>query len=175
MKQYLIALLGVCTVAAVVRAVSLEGAVKKYLETVCAVCVIGAVTVPMVMLMSELGGIGGLFLPEDTVVELDYDEIYNQYLAEGNLRVSEEILEQELCQRFGRETGEIDVSLSFELSKEGISLTGVLVTLNSGAASVDPQELSDYLFQRLGLECQIVYELLPTGSSERCEGDLVGI
>lgn len=175
MKGYLVALLGVCALAAVVRAAAPQGSVKKYLEAVCAVCVIGAVTLPMVTLTVELGGVEGLFLPLDTEQELDYDEIYNQYLAEGNLRVSEDMLEQELCERFERESESIEVSLSVELTEGGLSLTGVLVTLKNGAVSVDPQELREYLLGRLGLECEIVYELLTGGTGQKQERLFVGI
>ena len=163
MKQYLVALLGVCTVASVVRGLALEGSVKKYLEMLCAVCVIGAVAVPMVTLMAELGGIGELFSPDEMADELDYDEIYNEYLVEGNLRASEALLEGELCRHFERELGSIGVGLFCETSNEGISLTGVRITLTNGALSVDPQELKDYVLERLGLECEIVYELLNGG------------
>ena len=173
MKQYLVALLGVCAVAAVVRGVAFESSVKKYLEMLCAVCVIGAVTVPMVTVVAELGGVGELFSPEDTAQELDYDEIYNQYLVEGNLRASEQLLSEELCKRFERENGSIDVGLSADIGGAGITLTGVVITLKNGAVSVDPQELGDYLRERLGLECEIVYELFPSGRSEREEGIFV--
>ena len=47
MREYLFALLAVCAVSSVIRVISPDGAMKKYIEMLCSVCVVCAVISPI--------------------------------------------------------------------------------------------------------------------------------
>ena len=159
MKQYLLTLFGVCVVAAIIRAVSFDGVMKKYIEIICALCVISVVISPIALAISSLDSIKNVFDVDVWGESMDYDEIYNEYLVEGNLRASESILSDELCERFDGESGCFEVRLGYEVSDGKISITAATVTLSGEGVATDPQLIEEYIRSRVGVECEIIYDL----------------
>ena len=87
MKEYLSALLVTCIISATVRIITPDGAVKKYIKTLCSLCVACVVITPII------GGISSLYDIESRFSELEYDtENYDEIY--GTEEVVEETVEE---------------------------------------------------------------------------------
>lgn len=159
MRTYLSALFGVCLVSAIIKVISPEGATKKYIEMLCSLCVISAVIFPMGRQISEDYGIGDL-IPDIEYESESYDEIYNQYLLDQNIKNACEVLRTELCERLGTDSSEIEVKISTEDIDGEIKVRSVSVILGVGAITADPDEIKEYIYERTECECEIIYEII---------------
>ena len=158
MKEYLTSLLYVCIAAAVARAVALEGALKKYVEIICSVCVIAAVVSPAVFALVDEGGFESIFGGGEQWQTESYEEIFKEYLQSGSIGVSEQLLSEELCNYFKADAGDIEVRLTCNSDGNTVDVVGAVAVLRGEAIATDPQRIKDYVAQRLGVECEIIYE-----------------
>lgn len=159
MRTYLSTLLGVSVVSAVVRAISPEGAMKKYIEVFCSICVISALISPVAAYISELDGIEDILDFEVEYESSNYDEIYNEYLLDTNTADACRALENELSTLLGTDTESIKVSLDVSREGDEVSVNCVNVTLGVGAIAADPEQIKNYVQERVGCECQIIYDI----------------
>lgn len=159
MRTYLSTLFGVCIISAVIRTISPEGAMKKYIEILCSICVLSAITAPAVSYISKLDSIDELFKFEWEYESADYDEIYNGYLLEANTAEACRVLEEELSALLGTDEGSIRISLAVSYSDGEVSVSSATVTLGAKAVAADPDQIKGYIAERVGCECQIVYDI----------------
>ena len=103
MKEYLATLFGVCLLSAIVRAVTPESATKKYIEILCSLCVVAAIVLPIIKQISDYNGVDGLFEAID-YESYDYEEIYNSYIIDENIKMAQETLARELENKFGADS-----------------------------------------------------------------------
>lgn len=159
MKTYLSTLLGVCIISAAVRVIAPDGAMKKYIDVLCSLCVIAVVISPISSLIADVGGIYGMLDIDDVYEDADYEEIYKGYILEMNTENASAVLGEELCRHLGVKEGSLTVALSVTKTEDTVSVNGATVTVGAGAVTADPDEIKAYVAERVGCECQIIYEL----------------
>ncbi len=156
MKEYMIALFGVCCVAAVVKNVSSGNAMKKHIEIVCALCVISALVLPIFDVFSDFKGIDFVF-EDNSYLEDDYVEIYNQYLVEKRVDLAETAISSSVCNSLGVADGAIRIKLY--LDDSGAQIISATAVISKDAVTADPAEIALHIRQTLGVECEVVYQL----------------
>ena len=160
MKTYLIALLCVCISSAVVRVISPDGVMKKYIEMLCAICIISVVIVPIYQEMSNIDSMGELFVPEGIADETDYDEIYNEYLSQKYIENTCDLLEADLAERLKIANEDIDVRLEVYENDVEVAVRSATVVLDTGAITADPEIIKEFFYERFAAECEIIYDNL---------------
>ena len=159
MKEYIGILFGVCMLAALVRVVAPEGVMKKYIEMVCALCVISAIILPLTQLLSDIQSID-ISIENGEAEMSNYDEIYNSYLAKGSLGDAEKILEREIADAFIKGSGEVDIDIRANVQGDNVQVSGINVTLIGSAVTADPEQVRQYVLGRTGVECEILYDII---------------
>jgi len=156
MKEYLSALLVTCIISATVRIITPDGAVKKYIKTLCSLCVVCVVITPII------GGISSLYDIESRFSELEYDtenydEIYKSYLLDKNVELAEQALAKQLAEHLGVVPNGLSVTLCTEQDGETVSVTEVRVTLGAATVMADPEQIKSFIAEHVGTECEIIY------------------
>ena len=158
MRTYLSALLGVCIVSAIIRVLSPLSVLKKYIEMLSAICIISVVVLPICQGITEDYRFNDAPFTDDKYNSYDYGEIYNNYLSQKNVEMACCTLENELARHVGVSTEEIDVNLTGNEIDGVYVLERITVTLGMGAVSVDPDTVIDFISERTGIECEIIYD-----------------
>lgn len=162
MKEYVTVLFAVCAVSAVVRAVAPDGGMKKYVSALCMLCVCAAVVYPAAELISELcanADLSDIFGYVADGAEEEYGQIYSAYIAEKNVAAACDSLGTELCGLIGADENALEVKLYTELEDDALSVISADVTLGLGALDADPDVIKQYIAERVGCECRIIYKL----------------
>ena len=160
-KAYLWSLTLVCIASAVVRVATGNSATKKYIDLLCSICVICAIIIPVIREIPSFDGekiedlIDGI---TDEYTVSDYDEIYKSYLLEQNLKEAESVLQTELCQRLSLDRDSVKITLRADATSEGVTVSEAVVSLGKGAYSADPERIAEYVRERVGAECRIIYD-----------------
>ena len=159
MAEYGGVLLGVCLLGSMIRMLSPEGDMKRYLGLVVAFCVILSVASPLVTFWEE----GGLsFLEEGWEMEegesKSYAEIFDQTLLSSGEEFAEKQAEGLILQRFSLEEGDLSVEGDFELKNGTNTLRGMTLILHKSTLSVDPRELSEFVEERFLCRCEVIYQ-----------------
>ena len=158
MKEYLMMVLGVCMVAGVVRVISPEGGMKKHIEMLCSLCLAAAVALPLVGAFLNIDGDGIRSVVDeifDGYETQELESIYNDYVARKNTDAVESALEQELKGALDCEDIRVVVDIEME---ETCEIRQVSVILGLGAMSADPDIIKNTVFERLCVECEIIYD-----------------
>lgn len=159
MKEYLLTLLAVCIVTGIVRVMAFDGALAGYVQTVCAVCVLTCMIIPVFKLLSDDFDIGDIFEGVDTGQE-QYGDIFSSYLLEQDVMSAQISLSRMLENELSLKEGSVDVELSVINEGGQTSICGAVVTLYADAVMADPKLLKEYIMQYTGVECEIVYKLM---------------
>ncbi len=156
MENYIRVIFAIGVTAAVVRAVAPESSLSKYLQMLCSLCAVAVIAFPIYETISD----------KDSVIELvnniefetqNYEEIYNLYLARGELQAAENILSSDLCKAVGAKTDSLRIRLDAERSDGEIMIKGVDVMICSDGVTASPDKIKEYIFERLKMECRIIY------------------
>ena len=162
MRQYFMLVLGVCLTAGVIRVIAPEGGMKKHVEMVCSLCLAAAVAVPLVSAVlgfdeSTVDGIAdGIFGEYETQ---DLEAIYNSYIVEKNTEAVEDALAEELCKELCADRGDLSVKVAVSLENGECRVEGVCVILEMSGVLFDPDIIKNTVFDRLGVECEIIYNI----------------
>jgi hypothetical protein len=155
MKEYLIALFCVCCAAAVVKAISPEGATKKHIELICSVCIISAMALPLSNVISGITDIKSLFGDNEALVD-NYDEIYKSHLLNEGIKSAEDAISRDVCKSVDVPDGAIKIRLY--LNENGEEVSSATAIVGKDAVTADPKLIKDYVKSTLGAECEIVYD-----------------
>lgn len=157
MKEYLSALLGVCVISAVVKAVASDGAMKKYVEMLCTLCVLAVLIMPVSDIISSSYGFDGLL--EKTEFEGEnYEDVYNEYISEKEIDRAEKLLTAELAEYLEIDAEALRVKLEVSYGENGeTDVEKAKVYLGMQAVGISPEAVTEYLYGRIGAECQIIY------------------
>ncbi len=158
MKEYLAVLLGVCFASGLVRAISPEGSGKKYVEIICALCVISAIATPLIKGIEELVSFDGELEFEYSEHTESYDEIYNSYIISGNASAACDALADGIAEYASAPREGISVSLDYTQGENEISVSRARVYIYPRAIATDPQKIREYIKSTLGTECEIIYK-----------------
>ncbi len=157
MKEYLSVLVCVCAASGLVRAVSPEGTGKKYIEMICSLCVIIAISVPLVSGIFGLADMNERLDAEGGQLTENYGEIYNSFLREGEISAAEKSLGEGLAAYVGAQQDTLRVKIEYEQNEGKTLLTGAKVYILPKAISASPEKIKEYIKNALGVECEIIY------------------
>ena len=162
MKEYILTLVGVAVICGVVEMMSLsEGEIKNYLKLIGALCVLCVAISPIGTLLSTIrdGGMKEIFdKSEREVLKEQYAEVYLDSLGEEISEDIEERVEILLCERFDIDENDIDVAVFLDTAENDVKVSECRVILYPKAISKDPHKISDYIYDLLECECEIIYE-----------------
>ena len=159
MGQYWSTFVAVALLSGIVGMVAPEGDVKKYVRLAGALCLLCAITQPLLGWMREGEG-----LPDDWWAEIedgeevDYVEIYNQSLMVGGEKNAEMIIKNGILSHFGISDTSLDVEVDFTMEEETVLLREVRLTVREEAILTDPRDLTDYINARYSCPCTVVYD-----------------
>ena len=160
MREYGSALLCVCLLGTLVRMLSPEGDVKRYVGLVAAFCVILAVAKPIGAAVGEEGGF--LLLTKwsewETSDEKNYAEIYDHALLDTGGSIAEEHVKSLILKEYMINEEDVTVLGKFALKNEIYQLEEVVLYLHKSTVSIDPRELTDFVSRQCGCPCYAVYE-----------------
>ena len=161
MKEYIMTVVGVSVFCGFVEMLSLnEASFKKHIKLVASLCVLCVAISPigsLIELMRDfrIEGDSGDF---DREAMMDkYDDVYVENLMGYTAQEISEYLESMICKEFDIDGADIDIFVSVAGGEE-MSVEHVQVILYPKAISKDPHKISEYIFERLGFECEIIYK-----------------
>lgn len=160
MKEYLLAIFGVCIIGTAVKSLAPDGAIKKYIEMLCTLCAVAVIIAPASSIISASYGLDGLIDKMKTENE-DYNVIYKEYLEEKEIDRAEKLLCAELAEYLELSTEAIAVKIEVSDSDEDtVNIESVNVYLGAQAISASPEIIREYIYNRTEAECQIIYGLI---------------
>ncbi len=158
MKEYIIGIFGICILSAVARALSVGNATKKHMEILTSLCLIATVASPLASFIGEADGVLGVLDLETDALMLDYEQLYEEYLLDGNAQTSEAILEGELVKLLGVGENAFDVDLTLGVTQTGVAeVRGARVRIYPEGLAADPDVIREHILARTGTECEIIY------------------
>lgn len=161
MEEYGGTLLCVCLLGSVVRMLSPEGDMKRYVGLVTAFCVLLAIANP---LTAQMGDDGFRFFREmweewEEAETVNYDEIYDQSLMNAGGALAENQIKNSILKEFSLTEEDLTVRGSFAM-KNGIGeVRQITLYLHKSTLPPDPRELWEYVTQRYSCPCEILYDI----------------
>ncbi len=160
MKGYVLGIFGICIVSAVARVLSVGNATKKHIEILTSLCLIATVASPLTSFIGDAGGVSEIFDFDADAPMLDYGELYEEYLLQGNARTSEELLEGELATLLSVSEDAFDVSLTLGVTDAGVAeVREAHVRIYPEGIAADPDKIREHILMRTGVECEIIYDI----------------
>ena len=159
MREYLNALVAVALFGGLIRMLSPEGGVQKYLRLTVALCLVCAIVQPLVGGVLDGGNLSlSEWLAEVEEQETDYDEIYNQSLQNRTEAQALEMIKARIYRELSLTEESATVDAEF-LSENGIvQLKSVQVTLLGKGVLLDPREIVSLVNTAWGCPCSVIYE-----------------
>ncbi len=156
MENYIRVIFTVGVAAAVIKASAPESSLSKYLQMLCSLCAVAVMALPIYEAISDRDAV--IDFAENIEFETqDYEEIYNSYLASGELQAAENILSSELCKAVGAKADSLCVRLDAERADGEIRVVGADVMIYSNGITASPDKIKEYIFEQLQVECRIIY------------------
>ncbi len=157
MKEVIIIICAVSLLCGAVQIISPEGDVRKYIRLVGSLCIICAIAAPV---LGAVGSgeidLGGLIEGSDD--EGHYEEIFGNSLLQGSKKQAQESLKSEIIKKYDLPEDSIEVRLEVSEDNGKLSIRRAAVILYGSAVFADPEEICDLINERVGCECDIVYE-----------------
>jgi len=162
MKEYIIGLAVATLVCGLITSLTGGGGSGEGLRTVCGICVIAVIALPLVSLIGNGGfdvdGIAAFF--ETDPAETDhYDEIYNSCFAQAEVENAEKRLKSEMIQELSLKSEHFDVALIVGENGDEKFIERAEVIIYAQGLSIDPHSVEKYIKSRLNCPCEIIYEL----------------
>ena len=130
-----------CISAAIIRSAADDNASKKYIDMLCTLCVICALVLPVFPLIPYIDEYSvEEFFDDDSlsVMNMDGNEIYNNYLRSVSVEQAELYLESEVSAMLDLDVEEIDVRLISDNADDCSTVTETVVYLSGEAIIKDP-------------------------------------
>ena len=158
MREYLSILISVALLGGVIGMLSPEGELKKYLRLLCSLCLLCAMVVPFFSALREGElSLDGLFESEESE-SVDYDEIYNQSLLNGNRENAENIIQSRIAQAFDLSYDSFEVRAMLSLKNNKYVLEEIALILHPEAIFADPKKLTEFVNESYDCPCVVIYE-----------------
>ena len=161
MIEYLYSVALTCIAAAVIQTAG-KSVSKKYIDIICSLCVICAVVFPVIKAVSDIDANSVPDFLNDISYEYETEnsvEIYNSYLHFVSVEDAETLLCEELSKKLGTNLGEIEIDLVTDRSEDKPYITDVVVCIHGGAVNADPEIIKEYVGEKTGVNCRIIYEI----------------
>ena len=159
MQEYFTALFFVCVLSGVVNVLSPSDSAKKYIEYLCALCVITAMITPIFHVLptkNDFMDILGEYGPESQ----SYEEIYNNFWNAEDERSAAQALAVSLADQLGMSREWFYAELCVLREGGNRTLEGVRLHITDiRAIAADPEIIRTYFLETVGVDCEIVYDI----------------
>lgn len=157
MKDYFFGVFLVCIASGIVCTVAPLGSVKKYIEFICAACVLCCIVAPIIQGIAGGDYLEYIFDGADTQ-EGNYDEIYNSYLESADEYQARELLSRGMSEELGlaRESFCIELVVAKTEVSRAVERVRVYI-IGLDAFTQDPADIRAYVKRTVGCECDIIY------------------
>ena len=161
MREYVITLIvtaSVCTLASALTP-DTERGLSGYTKLVAGLCILCVAISPIssfieriysAELNTDFSYIGGLD-------SYELEGIYKASLDNASVSEISERLEGMICSSIGVNEEDIEVFLELYERESNKGISKVTVVLSGKAMLVDPREITDYVYELLGCECEVAY------------------
>lgn len=158
MTEYFTALFFVCLLSGIIGVLTPSDSVKKYIEYLCALCVIMAIVMPISPIILTQNSIFDIF--DDYENDgLNYDEIYNNFWNNEDERAIAQTLSARLADKLDISDEWFSLELCVSRTEDGRVLDGVrLYITDVRAISANPETIRRYFADEVGVDCEIVYK-----------------
>ncbi|MBO5938184.1 MAG: stage III sporulation protein AF [Clostridia bacterium] len=159
MQEYLSALIGVSLLGGIVRMLTPEENLGKYLRFTVGLCLLCAIIQPLLGILTEGKNIRWEEWFDEKEYETEnYDEIYNQSLQNGAKKQAKEWIKYEIYREFSFSEESAEIEAVFLSENEICSLSEVRVFLRGEGVLTDPREIVDFVRSKWDCPCIVVYE-----------------
>ena len=161
MKEYFISVIAVSLLGGVIISLLPDVDAAKHVRLLCSLCTVACIAFPLVSLFDsgiDVDAIGEMFEQSEERSE-KYDEIYNGTLNEYEIINAQNTLKQEIIQRIGADASAFDLKIITNKNSDVIYISSVRVCIYGSGVSIDPKEVKKYVQDRLGCDCEIVYDI----------------
>ncbi len=161
MTEYFITVMAVALAGGVIISLVPTGRTLSYVRLLCGLCTLCCVAFPLVNI------VGGEFDKEEILSMFEsndenreyYDEIYNKKLTKAEIENANFILKSEIIKAFSLKSDAIDINIITNNDSDEIYILKVGITLHKSGVDTNPRELKDFVFERLGCETEIFYDI----------------
>ena len=158
MGNYVLALISVSLLNGVVSMLTPEGDIKKYVRFVGSLCVLLAIVVPIFLSIYDGEWRLDEYLGGEVDDSVDYEQIFEEYMAAGAADNSESALKSEIQDVFGLSPDSFDVELDFLSDGDRYKISSATLYLHSTGITTDPVLISSHISDRIGCDCEIKYD-----------------
>ena len=150
MKEYLIAMIGVCAVCFVVRELQIFGD-NKYVGFVCGLCVVAVSVSPLLELSGWLGSLDIDSAFENVVEQEEYSSYFDSYITESYIAEVEAEIKSYILEKYNLKEDNVCVNIYVGENRRliYISLTGKGIFANTN-------KMKEELLERYSSEVEIV-------------------
>jgi hypothetical protein len=164
MREYVLTLIGAALVTSLASMIAPEGKIGKYIAFAGGLCILCVSISPIYSFISGISGADGKDLPEYVFGEYAGQEdgeafldVYEKNLMDMGAENMSQGLKNMLCRDLKINTENIEVCVQLVESEEKYLPKKVSVVLYRSAVICDPREISGYVSELLGCECEVVY------------------
>ena len=162
MREYFVSVIVVALVGGMMISMLPDESGTRHLRLLCSLCTIACMVAPVAAFFD--GGFDDEHVLDmfDTEFETDniYDEIYNNSLNDHS-RINAEIsLKNDIIQHFSAPNDAFDVKIVLQENNVVNCISSVEIRIYSSGLAIDPREVEKYVFDKLGCDCSIIYDIL---------------
>ena len=163
MREYIATLLCVgcvCGIAQMLSPLGKGGGIKRQMRLVSSLCLLCVVASP-------IGNILDLIKNEDISwfdsfdikeSEEKYEESFIEYVEEYNADLVSGHIRDDICERFEIEVSDISARVSLSYVDNKCTIGSITVYIGKRAIDKNPHYIREYIKQRYGVECEIIYK-----------------
>ena len=155
MREYLLTLMSVALLGGIVGMISPEGDIKKYVRLIGALCLLCAISRPIATSIYDGSlDMDGLLENGAEHESVNYEQIYENMLSEGGKSYAKEVIKGYIAKDLELEESTFDI----EITSDSEGVESVTVYLRDEAIFADPKKIAEYVNDKFGCACVVVYD-----------------
>ena len=161
MKEYFAVVITVIFIGGTLISLSPEGSGQRYLRLLVSLAVTGCIIMPLFSFLD------GWEMDADGISEMlswgeentqNYEEIYNNAIVDAGTREAENKLKSEILQALGGDGEDIDLKIVAGHKSGEIYIERTEIIIYPSGLALDPHFMENYISERLGCECVVIYK-----------------
>ena len=161
MKEYFIVIITVTFIGGTIISLAPEGTGQRYLRLLVSLAVTGCIIMPLFSFLDgqevDTSGISELLSWQEENTQ-NYEEIYNNSILEAGATEVGNKLKSEIIQELGGDYEDIDLRIVAHQKSGEIYIERTEIIIYPSGVALDPHFMENYVYERLGCECEVVYK-----------------
>lgn len=163
MKEYIGTILCVAALCGIVRILSPDGkggglsAQMRFISSLCVLCVVAAPIMPFIKTLEKIS----IFDMITQGVENDesyYQSVFEEYVAGENEAYISDKLSEMICKEFDILPQNIEVAIALDVGEDECKVSSTVVYISGKAITKDPHKIIEYVEEKTGSKCEIIYK-----------------